>query len=62
MAEEGCKLFVYGIDQNMSNGDIQSEFEKFGAVTDVYNTGKGYAFVTLGSKEEAQAATRVRIS
>ena len=41
MAEEGCKLFVYGIDQNMSNGDIQSEFEKFGAVTDVYNTGKG---------------------
>merc|ERR1712013_151589 len=29
-----------------------------GAVTDVYNTGKGYAFVTLNSKEEAQAATR----
>ena len=23
MAEEGCKLFVYGIDQNMANGDIQ---------------------------------------
>ena len=42
MAEEGCKLFVYGIDQNMANGDIQSEFEKYGAVTDVYNTGKGY--------------------
>ena len=41
MAEEGCKLFVYGIDQNMANGDIQSEFEKYGAVTDVYNTGKG---------------------
>ena len=55
MAEEGCKLFVYGIDQNMANGDIQSEFEKYGAVTDVYNTGKGwvkmlssfYAFVHL---------------
>ena len=29
MAEEGCKLFVYGIDQNMANGDIQvgSEFK-----------------------------------
>ena len=23
MAEEGCKLFVYGVDQNMANGDIQ---------------------------------------
>ena len=26
MAEEGCKLFVYGIDQNMANGDIQVRF------------------------------------
>ena len=40
-AEEGCKLFVYGIDENLSNSEIQSEFEKFGTVTDTYNTGKG---------------------
>ena len=26
---------------------VQAEFEKFGSVTDVYNTGKGYAFVTF---------------
>jgi len=58
MAEEGCKLFVYGIDQNMANGDIQSEFEKYGAVTDVYNTGKGYAFVTFSRKDEAASATQ----
>merc|ERR1712037_328583 len=39
-------------------GDIQSEFEKYGAVTDVYNTGKGYAFVTFSRKDEASQATQ----
>merc|ERR1719264_787964 len=42
----------------MANGDIQSEFEKYGAVTDVYNTGKGYAFVTFSRKDEASQATQ----
>jgi len=50
------KLFVYGIDQNLSNEEIQSEFDKFGMVTDVYNTGKGYAFVTYERKEDADSA------
>jgi cold-inducible RNA-binding protein len=27
-------------------------------VTDTYNTGKGFAFVTFGCKEDAQTATR----
>jgi len=58
MAEEGCKLFIYGVDQNMANGDLQAEFEKFGMVTDVYNTGKGFAFVTFDRKEDAQTATK----
>merc|ERR1712071_451392 len=58
MAEQGCKLFVYGVDQNMDNGEIQSHFEKHGRVVDVYNTGKGFAFVTFDSKEEAASATR----
>ena len=40
-AEEGCKLFVYGINESVSNSELQSEFEKFGTVTDTYNTGKG---------------------
>ena len=54
MAEEGCKLFVYGVDQNMANEELQGEFEKFGMVTDVYNTGKGFAFVTFDRKEDAE--------
>ena len=36
---------------------VQDEFEKFGLVTDVYNTGKGYAFVTFDRKEDAETAT-----
>merc|ERR1711892_1267946 len=42
----------------MANGDLQAEFEKFGMVTDVYNTGKGFAFVTCDKKEEAETATQ----
>ena len=56
MGEDDCKLFVYGVDQNMENGDLSAEFEKCGQVTDVYNTGKGFAFVTFSSKAEAQSA------
>ena len=59
MAEQGCKLFIYGVDQNMANGDLQAEFEKFGMVTDVYNTGKGFAFVTFDRKEDAQTVSIV---
>merc|ERR1739838_234248 len=60
MAEQGCKLFVYGIDQGMQNSELQSEFDKFGQVVDVYNTGKGFAFVTFDQKEDtAVAATEV---
>ena len=58
MAEQGCKLFVYGVDENMANGDLQAEFEKFGMVTDVYNTGKGFAFVTFDRKEDAQTVSQ----
>ena len=54
---DGCKLFVYGVDQNMSNEEIKDEFEKFGMVSDVYNTGKGFAFVTFDRKEDAETAT-----
>ena len=57
MAEQGSKLFVYGVDQNMANGDLQAEFEKFGTVTDVYNTGKGFAFVTFDRKEDAETVS-----
>lgn len=52
------KLFVYGIDQNAAKEDIQDEFAKFGNVTDVYNTGKGYAFVTYDSQDDARTAIK----
>ena len=42
----------------MANGDLQAEFEKFGMVTDVYNTGKGFAFVTFDRKEDARSVTQ----
>lgn len=53
---DGCKLFVYGVDQYMENDQISEAFGSFGSVTDVYNSGKGFAFVTFSSKEEASAA------
>merc|ERR1712183_1076231 len=56
-AEEGCKLFVYGVNEGTSNSELQEQFEKFGTVTDTYNTGKGYAFVTFNNKESASEAT-----
>ena len=56
MGDDGCKLFIYGVDQNYDNHELQGEFEKFGQVTDTHNTGKGYAFVTFADKNSAQTA------
>ena len=59
-AEEGCKLFVYGVNESTSNHELQEEFEKFGTVTDTYNTGKGYAFVTFDNKEDASTVSQLK--
>jgi len=56
LAEEGCKLFVYGVANQTPREELQNEFEKFGIVTDAYNSGKGYAFITFEKKEEADEA------
>jgi len=56
-AAEGCKLFVYGISQHISNDELIEEFGKFGSVNDTYNTGKGYAFVTYDNSDDAADAT-----
>ena len=37
--------------------NVKVECEAYGAVVDTYNTGKGYAFVTYGCKEDAELAT-----
>merc|ERR1712088_35784 len=35
---------------------IEDKFGKFGRVTDVFNTGKGYAFITMDDEAGAQDA------
>lgn len=52
------RLFVYGVNQRCPEHTIRSEFEKCGEVTDVFITGKGYAFVTMADDEGATAAIR----
>ena len=53
---EGCKLFVHGIQQEVMNNDLQSAFAEYGTVTDAFNPGKGFAFVTFSTPKEAKAA------
>ena len=40
-AGEGCKLFVYGVSTQTPREELSAEFEKFGIVSDAYNSGKG---------------------
>jgi len=51
---EGCRLFVYGISENVQRDEMEDEFSRCGTVTDAYNTGKGYAFITFSSPTEAE--------
>ena len=55
---ESSKLFVYGVNENCPREVLENEFGRCGEVTDVYNTGKGYAFVTMIDENAAQAAIR----
>merc|ERR1719322_1230280 len=52
------KLFVYGVNERCPRDVLESEVGRGGEVTDVYNTGKGYAFVTMVDEDAAQAAMR----
>jgi len=55
-SKEGIRLFVSNVDENTSKDDLKAAFEPHGTVTDVYNPGKGFAFVTLSTKDEAEKA------
>jgi cold-inducible RNA-binding protein len=57
------KLYVGNMSFKTSEADLRDAFGKFGAVTDVYiasdrETGRprGFAFVTMGTADEAKAA------
>ena len=52
----GVKLFVYGVNRSCPKDLLEEKFTKFGAVSDVYITEKGYAFVTMDDESDAQAA------
>jgi cold-inducible RNA-binding protein len=57
------KLYVGNMSFKTSEADLRDAFTKFGTVTDVYiandrETGRprGFAFVTMGTADEAKAA------
>ncbi len=57
------KIYVGNMSFKTSEADLRDAFGKFGAVTDVYiatdrETGRprGFAFVTMGTADEAKAA------
>jgi len=52
----GGKLFVYGVNPSVSESELRNEFEKAGEVAEVFNTEKGYAFVTMADRDGAEAA------
>ena len=52
------KLFVYGINANCPMDLLEDAFEKCGNVNDIFNTGKGYAFVTMADDDGANKAIR----
>ena len=58
MAKNNCRLFIYGIDENVSNSDLKAKFGEHGWITDTYNTGKGYAFVTFYHQSSADRAIK----
>jgi len=51
-----CKLFVYGVNARCPRDLLENEFAACGTVEDVYNTGKGYAFITMSDQEGADRA------
>lgn len=50
---------MYGVATQTPKEDLQAEFERFGQVEDAYNSGKGYAFITYATKEEAEEAKQM---
>jgi len=56
MPDDGVKLFVYGISASCPRDILEDKFGKCGRVNDVFNTGKGYAFITMDDDRGAQDA------
>ena len=52
----GSKLFVHNVDENTSQDDLFAAFGEHGSVTDAYNPGRGFAFITYATAAEANTA------
>jgi len=50
------KLFVYGVHSSCPKDLLEEEFGRCGEVTDVYITGKGFAFVTMSDQDGVDSA------
>ena len=53
---DGVELFVYGVSASCPGDLLESEFGKCGRVNDIFNTGKGYCFVTMADERDAKIA------
>ena len=53
---ESVRLCVNNVSDDTSEDDLKTAFSVHGTVRDVYNPGKGFAFVTFATVEEAKAA------
>ena len=53
--EEGRKIFIHNVSEEATYEDFQETVEKIGEVTDFFNPGRGFAFITFSTNEEAQS-------
>lgn len=56
MADDPCKVYVGGVPTNVSEAEIEENFKKFGRVSSVVDTKKGFFFVTFSSPDAAKLA------
>merc|ERR1712106_1161469 len=57
-SEEGRKIFIHNVSEEATYEDFQPEVEKHGEVTDFFNPGRGFGFITFSTNEEAQACIK----
>merc|ERR1712106_134468 len=54
--EVGCKLFVANLSEETSTDTMYEAFGGHGTVTDAFNTGRGFGFITYSAPAEASKA------
>merc|ERR1719290_517262 len=57
-SEEGRKIFIHNVGEEMQYETFQELVEKHGTVEDFFNPGRGFAFLTFSTAEEAHACIK----